>query len=81
MKQIIVYSRKNCHLCHEAESILKELEGELPITWEKRDIDEDDRLIELYDWYVPVIELEGRILQSGKIVKEMLKKQLMVEIG
>lgn len=81
MKPFILYTRKNCHLCKEAEAVLVELEKELPFTWVKRDIDEDERLVERYDWYVPVIEFEGRIIQSGEIVKEMLKNEITGEIG
>ncbi|WAA09902.1 glutaredoxin family protein [Fervidibacillus albus] len=81
MKKFILYTRKNCHLCEDAESILIELEKELPLSWEKRDIDEDEQLVERYDWYVPVIEFEGRIIQSGEIVKEMLKNEITGEIG
>jgi Glutaredoxin-like domain (DUF836). len=76
LKTLVVYTRKNCQLCEEALLELRELQREFPFTVETVDIDNDERLIEAYDWYIPVVTLDGEILQYGRIVKEKLKLQL-----
>lgn len=70
------YSRPGCHLCESAEEILTDLEKELPITFKKFNIDESDELTEKYGLYIPVIEVDGEMIQYGQFVKSDIKKRL-----
>ena len=70
------YSRPGCHLCESAEEILTDLEKELPITFKKFNIDESDELTEKYGLYIPVIEVDGEMIQYGRFVKSDIKKRL-----
>jgi glutaredoxin len=59
MNTVTVYSRIGCHLCEDAEAILKSLQGELSFDLEVIDIDKDPSLITLYSDLVPVIHIDG----------------------
>lgn len=59
MTTVTVYSRIGCHLCEDAEAILKSLQGELSFDLEVIDIDKDPSLITLYSDLVPVIHIDG----------------------
>jgi predicted thioredoxin/glutaredoxin len=68
--RLVLVTRQGCHLCDEALSLLRSL-GHEP---ELADVDSDDRLHELYDWRVPVVLLDGRVVAEGKITAEQLEK-------
>jgi len=40
------------------------------------DVDAHDRLHDLYDWRVPVVLLDDRIVAEGKITRDQLEKAL-----
>ena len=65
-------TRKGCHLCDQALALLHEL-GVEP---ELQDVDADDGLHDLYDWRVPVVLLEGRVVGEGRIGQEELRRAL-----
>jgi len=43
---------------------------------ELADVDTDDRLHDLYDWRVPVVLVDGRVVAEGKIMRDLLEKAL-----
>lgn len=59
MNLVTVYSRTGCHLCEDAEAILRNLQGELLFKLEVIDIDGDPNLVDLYSDQVPVIHIDG----------------------
>ena len=63
-------TRQGCSLCEEALRVLRSL-GHEP---ELADVDADDRLHDLYDWRVPVVLLDGRVVAEGKITLDGLEK-------
>ena len=63
-------TRGGCHLCDQALQVLREL-GHEP---ELADVDADDRLHDLYDWRVPVVLIDDRVVAEGKITREQLAK-------
>ena len=67
---LLLVTRQGCHLCDEALAHLRSL-GHKP---ELADVDADDRLHDLYDWRVPVVLLDGRVVAEGKITREQLEK-------
>jgi glutaredoxin len=66
---VVLVTRRGCHLCDEALSLLRGL-GVEP---EQDDVDADDDLHRLYDWRVPVVLVDGRIVGEGKIEREQLQ--------
>ena len=69
---IVLVTRQGCHLCDEALSALKDL-GVEP---ELRDVDADNELFDLYDWRVPVVMVDGRVIAEGRIDQAALHKAL-----
>jgi hypothetical protein len=70
LSRLVLVTRQGCHLCDEALSLLRSL-GHEP---ELADVDADDRLHDLYDWRVPVVLLEDRVVAEGKITRAQLEK-------
>ena len=50
--------------------------SELGVEPELRDVDSDDQLHELYDWRVPVVLLDGRVVGEGRIGLDELRRAL-----
>jgi predicted thioredoxin/glutaredoxin len=71
---IELVTRKNCHLCEQALSALRAL-GLEP---ELRDVDADDELYALYDWRVPVVMVDGRVVAEGRIDKDEMRRALLL---
>jgi glutaredoxin len=69
---LVLVTRRDCHLCDEALSLLREL-GFDP---ELADVDADDRLHATYDWRVPVLLLDGRVISEGHIRREAIQGAL-----
>jgi predicted thioredoxin/glutaredoxin len=69
---IVFVTRQGCHLCDEALALLRGLGYEPEVA----DVDSDDRLHDLYDWRVPVVLLDGRIVAEGKIERGPLERAL-----
>lgn len=71
--RVVLVTRKGCHLCDEALSLLREL-GTEP---ELADVDADDELFRLYDWRVPVVLIDGVAAAEGKIGRDALEGLLL----
>jgi len=65
-------TRKGCSLCERALDHLRSL-GHQP---ELADVDSDDGLHDLYDWRVPVVLLDDRVVAEGKITLEQLERSV-----
>lgn len=63
-------TRQGCHLCDQALAHLRELGHEPQLA----DVDANDGLHDLYDWRVPVVLLNDRVVAEGKITREQLEK-------
>lgn len=65
---VVLVTRKGCHLCDEALSLLREL----GVDTELADVDADDRLFQSYDWRVPVVLVDGVPVAEGRITRQQL---------
>lgn len=74
--EIIFYTRKKCGLCEDAKLLLLLLQAEYSFEIIERDIDEKDEWIEKFGLMIPVIEVNGEVIQSGIIDLENLEKSL-----
>jgi glutaredoxin len=59
-RQVVVYSRKGCHLCEIVKETLTKLERRGGFTWQEIDVDSDDQLRRQFTDEVPVIFIDGR---------------------
>jgi len=60
MHDVLVYSRKGCHLCDVVKDQLAQLERGNNFKWREVDIDTDTELKQKYNDEVPVIFIDGR---------------------
>jgi glutaredoxin len=57
--KVVIFSRQNCHLCHEAEKIVREVLSEISFDLEVINIDGNAELESLYGEEVPVTMING----------------------
>ena len=57
--KVVIFSRQNCHLCHEAEKIVREVLLEISFDLEVINIDGNAELESLYGEEVPVTVING----------------------
>ena len=62
-------TRAGCHLCQDAEELLRGSGMEAALL----DVDADPELHRLYDFRVPVLIVDGRVAGEGVITLDMLK--------
>ena len=60
MHDVVVYSRKGCHLCEDVKDTLKQSQSEADFQWREADIDADPELQRKYTDEVPVVFIDGR---------------------
>ncbi len=57
---VVVYSRKGCHLCEVVKESLSKLSRRGGFTWREIDVDADPDLRRQYNDEVPVVFINGR---------------------
>ncbi|GAC1506917.1 MAG: hypothetical protein NVS1B3_06890 [Candidatus Dormibacteraceae bacterium] len=70
--EIVLITRQGCHLCDHALASLRSL-GVEP---ELRDVDSNAELHSQYDWRVPVVIVDGRVVAEGRVNSDTLRKAL-----
>ena len=55
MQTIILYATVGCHLCEQAEELLRYAAMERELTWQLIDIADDPALVERYGIRIPVL--------------------------
>lgn len=76
MKQVVVYTRAGCHLCDEAMAILRGLRSEVSFELSEVDIEQDDALLKLYQWRIPVVTVDGVEVAAAPIAAADLRRAL-----
>jgi len=59
-RQVVVYSRKGCHLCEVVKESLVKLARRGSFTWHEVDVDSDSELRRQFNDEVPVVFIDGR---------------------
>lgn len=71
-----IYTKDDCHLCEEAKSKLKKLQGEFRLTIEEVDIATDPALYGQYKDVIPVVVVDGRTALVSKISEFQLRQAI-----
>jgi len=58
--EVVLYSRKGCHLCEIVKESLVKLERHAGFTWREIDVDSDPEVRRRYTDEVPVVFINGR---------------------
>jgi glutaredoxin len=72
--RVVLVTRRGCHLCDEALSLLRELGAEPELA----DVDADEALFRLYDWRVPVVLVDGQVAAEGRMDRARLREALLL---
>jgi glutaredoxin len=77
MKQVLVYSRPDCHLCEQALAAIVALHGD-GYRFELRevDIESDELLLRRYLERIPVVELDGEVVSELLLDEVALRARL-----
>jgi glutaredoxin len=60
MHEVVVYSRKGCHLCEVVKETLAQVQGDAEFQWREVDIDADPQSLQKFNDEVPVVFIDGR---------------------
>jgi glutaredoxin len=76
MKTITLYTKPDCHLCHEAERALRALQQEIPFELVLTDITQDPQLFERYRYDIPVVTADGVELCRHRVDGDEVRRAL-----
>ena len=76
MLKLTLYSKKDCHLCDVAKNELDVLQNEIAFLIIEVDIEKDRDAFEKYKYLIPVIEIDGKIMFTGRIDRDRLVNAL-----
>jgi glutaredoxin len=71
--EVLIYSRPNCHLCHDAIAVVEEA-GLRPMVV---DIDQDEELRRRYGECIPVVVIDGVERFRGRVDRRLLRRILI----
>jgi glutaredoxin len=74
--EVILYERPGCHLCEDAELLLRHLAARYPLAVSKVDITTDAELVRRYDIRIPVIVVDGSVELEAPIDRRTLERAL-----
>jgi len=72
-----IYSRQNCHLCQEAESVVREVLKDISFKLEVIYIDGDQELERLYGEEVPVTLINGAKHDYFRVHKKRFSEAIL----
>jgi len=58
--QVVLYSRKGCHLCEIVKESLAKLSKRSSFTWQEIDVDSDEEIRRRFHDEVPVVFIDGK---------------------
>lgn len=74
--EVTLITRVGCHLCQDAEVVLRQLHGELGFGYRELDVDADPGRRAEYSDRVPVILLDGKEHGYWRVEPARLRKAL-----
>ena len=74
--EVTLLGRRSCHLCDEAEAVMRPVLDELGIGMAKVDVDGDRRLAALYGHEIPVVLINGRKAFKHRVDPARLRRKL-----
>ena len=76
MSRVTIYTRAGCHLCEEAERVVREAQADGGFRLELVDIDRDPELVCRYGVRVPVVAVDGEELYEYEVPPDLLRARL-----
>jgi hypothetical protein len=79
--QIIMYTRRGCHLCEDAWQLLVDICSRFDARLKSVDVDGDTDLARLHGERVPVIAVNGKVCCWGRINRVLLERELRAALN
>jgi glutaredoxin len=76
MHHLTLYGKPDCHLCHEARSLLAALQREFDFTFREVDISTVVALEERYRYTIPVVLIDNELELAAPIYERELRAAL-----
>jgi glutaredoxin len=76
MYQVTLVSRAGCHLCQDAEAVLRRLAVELGFGYQELDVDADPERRATYSDRVPVILIDGKEHGYWRVEESRFRKAI-----
>lgn len=76
LNKLKVYSRENCHLCHDMVEDLRLWQTRLTFEFEVIEIDGDAKLLPQFALMVPVLTQDNQVLCFGRLDVTVLRAAL-----
>ncbi len=77
MHEVVVYSRRGCHLCDIVKEALTRAEGKADFVWREVDIDSDSQLRQKYNDEVPLVFIDGRKAFKYRMDEDQFLRRLV----
>jgi glutaredoxin len=74
--RVVVYSRKDCHLCEVAEQLVAEICADTGDSWVRVEIDADAHLVARFTEQVPVTFVDGKQHDFWRVDERRLRSAL-----
>ena len=76
MRQVTLYTRAGCHLCADAEAVLRRARVGTPFALDVVDVDRDPELARRYGVRVPVVAVDGVERFEYEVPPDLLQQAL-----
>ena len=73
---VTLVRKPGCHLCDDAQVVVKKVCAELGVRWEQKDITEDRELYEKYWEQIPVVLVDGAQHTFWRVNEDRLRRAL-----
>jgi glutaredoxin len=74
--RVVVLTRAGCHLCADACEVVASVAAELGADWTTQDVDADADLRARWGEYVPVLIVDGAVLDWFRVDPDRLRRAL-----
>jgi glutaredoxin len=71
---VTLFTRKGCHLCEKAKEVIHDLGTKINFHYEEYDIEAKEEWTENYGLMIPVVLINGKEIQYGRIDGTTLSK-------
>jgi glutaredoxin len=76
LREVVVYSRKGCHLCEIVKETLAKLQRRGGFHWREIDVESDEALRRQFTDEVPVVYIDGRKAFKYRLDEQEFLKRL-----
>ena len=76
-KQLVLVSKPGCHLCDDARQIILDVLKDFPdVSFEEKNMSDDQELIDAYSEEIPVVLIDGKQHSFWRVDSERLSEAL-----